>query len=364
MYLSHHMNKKIIEQFNLLIKQIQAEYLNARAENNIKEITTHKFRLQSTKKALVAIRNLDFEIIDISDISEIPGIGKGTVKRIEEILEKGVLSEIKNKYDKKKQTIINGIQELEKVIGIGGAIAKKMVTQHNIKNIKDLKKAIKNKKIKVNDAILLGLKYYGIVEVNIPRKEIMAIENFLIKEAHKIDSELDIIICGSYRRGKKTSGDIDVLIFHPNIKTMQHIKQPDKFKLDSYLELFINALTHKGFLLDNLTDKNYYMKYMGFSKYKNNPVRRIDIRFIPYKSLPTAMLYFTGPYELNTIMRIAAKKRDMILNEYGLYKIDENNIKTPIRIKSEEDVFEILGMGYLTPEERESFSDGKIKKKQ
>lgn len=356
------MNAKIIEQFNLLIKQIQAEYLNARVENNIKEMTMHKFRLQSTKKALSAIRNLDFEIVDSSDVDGIPGIGKGTVKRIEEILEKGVLSEIKDKYDKKKQAIIDGIQELEKVIGIGSAIARKMVTQHNIRNVADLKKAIKNKKIKVSEAIQLGLKYYGVVEGNIPRKEIATIEKYLVKEAQKIDSELDIMVCGSYRRGKKTSGDVDLLMFHPDVKTMQHIRQPEKFKLESYLELFVDTLTEQGFLLDNLTDKDYHMKYMGFCKYKNNPVRRIDIRFVPYKSLPTAMLYFTGPYELNTAMRTAAKKRDMILNEYGLYKIDEDGVKTPVRIKSEEDVFEVLGMDYLTPEERESFSTGKIKK--
>lgn len=357
------MNSLIIEQFNLLVKQIQAEYLNAQVENSDpKEIINHKFRLQSVKNALNTIKKLDFEITSDSDLKGVPGIGKGTMSRINEILTTGKLSELKNKYDKKKQDRIDSIQELEHVIGIGSSIAKNLVIKHNIKSIKELKKAIKNKTILVNEKIMLGLKYYGIVQGSIPRKEITIIEKYLVKETRKIDAKLEIMICGSYRRGKKTSGDIDVLMYHPNIKTTKQIFRPENYGLpESYLETFVNNLTDEGFLLDHLTDKNYNMKYMGFCKYKSFPVRRIDIRLVPYNSLPTAMLYFTGPYELNTIMRLAAKKRGMILSEYGLYYIDNEGIRTLINIKSEADVFKKLGMEYLTPEKRETFSEGVIK---
>jgi DNA polymerase/3'-5' exonuclease PolX len=358
------MNALIIDQFSQLVKQIEAEYLNSQVENDIKEMKMHKFRLQKVKSILAILRKIDFEITDPDDLKGIRDIGKGTISRIKEILETGHLSELKGKYDKKKQAKIDSIQELQKVIGIGSSNAKKLVTQYNIRSIAELKKAIKTGKIKVNKVILLGLKYYGIVEGNIPRKEIIDIEKYLTSEAKKIDTNLEIMICGSYRRGKKTSGDVDVLIYHPKVKTSKQIIHPQKYNLKPYLEVFVDELTNDGFLLDNMTDKNYNIKYMGFCKYKSNPVRRIDIRYIPYNSLPTAMLYFTGPYELNTIMRTAAKKRGMILNEYGLYKIDKDHadIRTPIKITSEADVFKTLGMDYLTPEERESFSTGKVKK--
>jgi DNA polymerase beta len=359
------MNSVIIDQFNQLVKQIEAEFLNAQVENDIKEMNMHKYRLQNVKNILRILRKLDFEITSADDLKGISGIGAGTIRRIKEILETGRLSELKNKYGKKKQAKISSIQELEQIIGIGSSNAKKMVTQYNIHSIDELKKAISKGKIKVSKIILLGLKYYGVVQGNIPRKEIVLVEKYLIKEAHKINSELEIMICGSYRRGKPTSGDIDVLIYHPDVKTTKQILHPKKYGLESFLELFVGKLTEEGFLLDNMTDKNYNIKYMGFCKYKNYPVRRIDIRYIPYNSLPTAMLYFTGPYELNTIMRNAAKKRNMLLNEYGLYMLnseDENGVRTPVKVTSEADVFELLGMDYLTPEERESFSTGTIKK--
>ena len=355
------MNKLIIELFKNLISQMQAEYLNAQVENNNKEITMHSFRLSSTKKALTAIKNLNFEIISGSDVKGIPSIGPGTIKRIQEILDTGTLSELKNKYDDKKQNKINSIQELEQVIGIGNSIAKNLVIEHNILSIKDLKKAIKSKKIHVNDKILLGLKYYGIVQGNIPRKEVIDTEKYLVKKAHTIDKNLELMICGSYRRGKSTSGDIDVLLYHSDVLTPDQITNPEKYDLDNYFKVFIDILTQNNFLIDHMTDKKYEKKYMGFCQYKSYPVRRIDIRVIPYKSLPAAMLYYTGPYELNILMRKEAKKRKMILNEYGLYKIDSDDNKKAVKIKSEADIFEILGMEYLEPEKREALNSGKLK---
>lgn len=346
------MNSDIIDQFKKLVNQIKAEYLNSQIENETQEIKMHQFRLQSVKKILNIIQKLNFEITDSSDLINIPGIGKGTIQRIDEILKTGKLSELNTKYIKSKQKKIDNIQELEKIIGIGSSVANKLVTTHNIKSIQELKKAIKSNKIKVNNTILMGLKYYGVVQEKIPRKEISIIEKYLVGEAHKINSKLEIMICGSYRRGNKTSGDIDVLLYHPDVKTAQQLLNPTKTQ--SYLEKLIDQLSVDGFLIDDLTYKN--KKYMGFCKYKSYSVMRIDIRYVPYVSLPTAMLYFTGPYELNTAMRSTAKKRNMILNEYGLYKIDSNQNKIPIKIKSEEDVFKRLGMDYLIPTEREKFS--------
>ena len=98
-------------------------------------------------------------------------------------------------------------------------------------------------------------------------------------------------------------------------------------------------------MVDDITDKNIKTKYMGFCKYKNNPVRRIDIRYVPYDSYYTALLYFTGSKELNTKMRIKANELGYKLSEYNL--IDKNKAK--IKIKSEYDVFEKLKMEYLPP---------------
>ena len=85
---------------------------------------------------------------------------------------------------------------------------------------------------------------------------------------------------------------------------------------------------------------------MGIYKW-NDILHRIDIRFVPYKSWYSAILYFTGSKELNKKMRMIAKSMGYILNEYGLF-----NKKKMIEIKSEKDIFTILNMEYIDVKNR------------
>lgn len=58
----------------------------------------------------------------------------------------------------------------------------------------------------------IGLQYYDEFQKRIPRLEVEQVETLIKAEIQKIDSNLSITICGSYRRGKKDCGDIDVLV--------------------------------------------------------------------------------------------------------------------------------------------------------
>ena len=159
-----------------------------------------------------------------------------------------------------------------------------------------------------------------------------------------------LIICGSFRRKKPFSGDIDVLL------TKFNSKRKDTKKNSTYLPHFISKLkkprrqnNNKPFLIDDMTDKNIVTKYMGFGKYLDNPVRRIDVRFIPHDSYHTATLYFTGSGDLNKKMRQIAKNKGLKLSEYELSDI---KTKKKVKITSEADVFKKLDMEYIKPEFR------------
>ena len=149
---------------------------------------------------------------------------------------------------------------------------------------------------------------------------------------------------------KKTSNDIDVLITHKNVKTN---KEYEKLGTN-YLNEFVEFLKKKKMIVDDLTDTNNLTKYMGFSRLPRKSIRRIDIRFVPYKSYHSALLYFTGSYELNTQMRQIAKSLGYKLNEYGLFKIKEDgSISTRMtKVNSEKDIFKKLKLDYIEPKER------------
>ncbi len=74
---------------------------------------------------------------------------------------------------------------------------------------------------------------------------------------------------------------------------------------------------------------------------------------IPIESYWCGLLYFTGSDFFNTQMRIIALERGFTLSEYSICPLGETGVKgDPIPVNSEEDVFEVLGMKYKTPEER------------
>ncbi|CAH6421516.1 DNA polymerase family X [uncultured virus] len=339
-------NEKIIKEFEKLIDQIKYDIDHAPTKN---ESMTNYYRLRQITKSIEIIKKYPKEIRSGEELKDIKGIGKGTISRINEILSSGSLSEIK--VDSKIKKYLNYIEDLTKVYGIGPKTAYELITLYNIKNVDELKKAFNEGTIDLTNQIIIGLKYYGIYKEIIPRQEIDKIDNYLNKIVLNVDKELFHVICGSYRRKKLTSNDIDVLITHPKIKTRLQLQTDKK----NYLVNLVKKLKKEKFLLDDLTDKDFEIKYMGFCQYKENkikyPVRRIDIRYIPYDSYYTALVYFTGSGEFNRKMRQLAQNLGYKLNEYGLYFTQGNKLKR-IKINSEKDIFDALGLEYLSPDKR------------
>lgn len=330
-------NSNIINEFERLTKQIQFDMDH---EPDRKKRFAHSFRLKSIETVLKVLKKYPKKITSSEQLKGIKGVGKNSLARIDEILESGKLSEIM--ADIQDQSYLKYIEELEEIYGIGKRKAYELFKDYGVKSIDDLKKLYNSGKITLPDAVVKGLKYYGIAKDNIPRSEMIEIDKYLHDVLLKIDPQLFGIICGSYRRMKPTSGDIDMLIVHPLVKSKS------KVITKNYLQLFVQKLKDTGFIVDSLTGEDVPTKYMGFCQLNDYPVRRIDIRFMPYDSYYSAILYFTGSKDFNKKMRQTAISMGYTLNEYGLF--DANGKMS--KVSSEKDIFDILGMEYIDPEGR------------
>jgi DNA polymerase/3'-5' exonuclease PolX len=310
------MNDNIINLLKLYLDQIKAENVII-------------YKINAIANLIKIIKNYPKKIKNGEELKDIKGVGKGSVEKINEIIKTGTLSYLYLNY----QNTNNVVNELTEVVGIGPVIANKLIQKYKIKSLNELIKKVNSGEIKVNDKIMLGLKYAGKFKGNIPRQHIDDIQDYL-KQFNP-----HIVICGSYRRGLEYSSDIDVLLYNRDLLTMDDVKKSNM--LNDYVKL----LTKNKFIVDNITNNNV-TKYMGFAKWKNT-IRRIDVRLIPYESIFPALVYFTGSYELNRIMRRQAKDLGYKLNEYGLYKNNKF-----IYITSEKELFKKLDMKYLKPIER------------
>ena len=357
------MNSNLVKEFTKLVSFVKQNIDEHKKNKNKKKMTIDGFRLRQITKVLDILKKYDEEITidNYIELGEIDGIGKGSLDRVKEILENKKLSELEE-FDKTYQELTkenNIIDELSKVIGIGPTLAKEYMDQ-GIKGIDDLKKKIDKGKFEVNEKILLGLKYHGVYQMNIPRKEIDDVYKLLtsfinkINKKYKLNDENKFIfeICGSYRREKPKSNDIDVLITKLDNGNCSDLEDECSEEEENCLKMLVKKLkknvkknNDSPFLVDDITDNKIETKYMGFSKYKDNPIRRIDIRFIPFESYHFALLYFTGSGDLNKKMREIAKQKKLKLSEYGLFNEKGKSFKA----NSERDIFKKLSIEYLPP---------------
>ena len=202
---------------------------------------------------------------------------------------------------------------------------------------------------KIHKDTLIGLKYFHDITQKIPRDEIQVAEIILKRVAEHMSKDLQVILCGSYRREREKSGDIDCCIMHPGIKTQEDIKTNEYNILANFVEMLINV----GFIIDQL-DMGL-QKFMGLcmikqNNKKSNIARRLDIRFMPYESYGSALLYFTGSSNFNTDIRKIALSKGYSLSEFGFKKKSDNIL---IPCATEEDVFKFLDLKYKTPKERD-----------
>lgn len=150
-----------------------------------------------------------------------------------------------------------------------------------------------------------------------PRSEIEDIEIIIQKEIKSLDSKYEITICGSYRRGKPQSGDIDVLVTHPDY-TSKNLKKNHH----SILKCIVSKLEKSGLITETLSLGD--TKFMGACQLKAElPTRRLDVRFQPYDQYFCSVLYFTGSDVFNKRMRAHALERGFTLNEYALRPLGE-----------------------------------------
>lgn len=120
----------------------------------------------------------------------------------------------------------------------------------------------------------------------------------------------------------------------------------------------------KGFLTDDLVsheENGEQKKYMGVCRLPGpgQRHRRLDIIVVPFSEFACALMYFTGSAHFNRSMRALAKTKNMSLSEHSLNNavVRQGSVKvyggTPLPTQKEEDVFNLLGVPYRKPHERD-----------
>uniref|UniRef100_A0A6C0BK46 DNA-directed DNA polymerase n=1 Tax=viral metagenome TaxID=1070528 RepID=A0A6C0BK46_9ZZZZ len=337
-----HGKQLVIDVLSQLIDHTQQVKNSSTGEEKQKQ----GFRISQFKKAISSLKSFDGEITTGRQAKELPGIGKGIADRIDIILRTGTLPELTEVPEMDATTRL--INELTTVTGIGEANANKFIEQ-GVTSLDDLRLKASSGIVKLTHHMQMGLKYYHDFQQKIPFGEIVELGTKMKECVHQIFPEILVEICGSHRRLRPMSGDIDVLMATPTIMT-----ENDLIKTQvHYLKEIVKSLKNVGFLVDDLTSQGD-TKYMGVCMHPNVKVgRHVDIRLVTYDSFYPAIVYFTGSMMLNKVMRTIALQKGYTLNEYGLYRFVNGQKDVKVVVNSEKAIFDLLDLVYLEPKDRE-----------
>jgi len=311
------------------------------------EMEGEPFKPRAYEKAASTIEALDVPLQEIyqkqglKGIEEIPGVGVSIAEKIEELLKTGRLKY----YDQFKKKYPFDLEILRRVEGVGPKSLKKLYERLKIKNLADLEKAAHEGKIrkiegfgeKTEQNILKSIEFLKQGGNRFVLGFIYPQVGSIIARLSKLKEVQKIVAAGSVRRMKETIGDLDILIVSKNpMPVMDYfVNLPDVFQVVAHGE------TKSAIRLKNGLD--------------------IDLRVVAKESFGAALNYFTGSKDHGIHLREIAIKKGYKLNEYGLFKIPKSKNKNQKEIKiagrTEEEIYNALGLDYIEPEMREDWGE-------
>lgn len=291
------------------------------------------FRVRAYRNAARTVADLPQSVARMAASAEsltgLPGIGKDLAGKIMEIVQTGALSTLK---DLEAQTPPE-LARLLKIANLGPKRVRALRQALGIRSIEDLETAARAGKIqhvegfgkKTERSILDALDRQDRHE---QRFKLVAAEqraSDLVAFLKKAPGVEQVMVAGSLRRRKETVGDLDILVT---------CRDAEKLMTRFVAYEDIRAILSKG------TTRSTVVLRSGM---------QVDVRAVAEVSYGSALHYFTGAKAHSVAVRQRAVRKELKINEYGVFKDGRR-----IAGRTENEVYERVGLPYIEPELREN----------
>jgi DNA polymerase (family X) len=289
------------------------------------------FKIRAYRNAVDIVSHAAEQVsgLDEAALRSWNGIGKDLAGRIREIALTGDCAIRQELLTEFPATLLDVLR----LQGVGPKTMAILYRELRIKSLDDLSAAVKAGRIRAIKG--MGAKKEQLILQAIEEQQRHAGRHLLSRATETAEGIVaylkalapaaEISTVGSVRRGRETSGDLDILASGAEAAlTNAFVQYPGVERV----------LGHGG-------GKASVLMRGGF---------QADLRIVETEQRGAAMQYFTGSKAHNIVLRDRALTRGWKLNEYGLFDTDDRSIAGA----SEEEIYKALGMAYIAPELREN----------
>ena len=304
-----------------------AQLLEFRGEN--------PFRIRAYRNGAKAIRDLDESVASIlkddsRDLAKIPGIGKTLVEKTHTLLSEGKLPQL----EKLRQEIPDVVIEMSRIPGLGAKKAARLQRELELESLADLRNAchedrvgkLKGFGMKTQQAILDGLEIAEEAAKRMRWSEADGLVQMIDQHMQSCDAIDQKEWAGSYRRGRETVGDLDLLVV-----------ASDRSAVMDHLESYAGRT-------------QTIMRGDTKISIRVGKAFQVDMRVVDAEQFGAALQYFTGSQAHNVHVRKTAKEQGFKINEYGVFRMDDDS---RVAGATESGVYEAIGLPWFAPELRE-----------
>lgn len=290
------------------------------------------FRVRAYRRAAQVVRGLPRPLAQMHGTEEfdaLPGIGADLASKISELLRTGHLPAL----EQLRTAVPPGVRELLSLPALGPVRARALFSRLHIRGLEDLKRALAEDRLskvrgfgpairsQLADALEKRQKAPAArLPLCVATQYAMPLKSFL----ESLPGVARVEVAGSYRRGRDTVGDLDVLVScKPGAAPIEALQGYG----DMQTVTAAGRTKASGVLRNGL---------------------HVDVRVLPPASFGAALHYFTGSRDHNIHIRRRAQSQGYKLSEYGLFRGTRR-----VAGATEEELFEALGLPFIPPELRE-----------
>jgi DNA polymerase IV len=159
--------------------------------------------------AIASLAAYPYTLTSTQEVLNLPGCDQKITSLYQEWKETGRISAVDDIDSDPKLQVLNLFYEIWGV----GAVTARDFYNNGWRELDDIVEYGWSTLTRVQQ---IGVKFYDEFQVKIPRAEVESISATILSHANKIHPGFQMCIVGGYRRGKKESGDVDVVLSHPD----------------------------------------------------------------------------------------------------------------------------------------------------